>query len=258
MISVSNINVSSKYSNQFLAVEFEINNTMEDLSSYQFDILRSEATNGDFEVVAIDVKDFLFKDYSVNLLNPVIEYYYKIRIIDKLTNEVSESDVKKLKTKSEDNYVVYFNHLNNIYLEQVIADDKLKLLKKKRFGEYCECYDDVREKSRKPNCPSCYGTKFKGGYFPPIDISVNFLNSPTLTEDFDMKGINQAETPVQFWTTSYPQIMQGDIIILPDNSRHKVISWGNSDKNGVSLRQMITIQRIPPSDVVYKYPIEEV
>lgn len=257
MLEVSKISISQKFSSKFLFIEFEINNTMEDINEYQFDILRSDAYNGKYEVVASDVKNFCFKDYSVNLINPTIEYFYKIRIIDKVTNEISESDVKKLTLKSDDNYITYLNYINNKYLNDVIADDKLKLLKRKRFGTYCECYDDVREKSSKANCTMCYGTKFTGGYFPPIDISVNYLNSPNLSEELDVKGISQVGTPVQFWTTSFPIIHQGDIIVLPDNSRCKVVSWANSEKNNVSLRQMVTIQKIPESDVIYKYPIEE-
>lgn len=257
MLEVSKISIDQKFSSKFLLVEFEICNTMEDINDYQFDILRSNAFNGDYEVIAIDVKDFSFKDYSVNLLNPTIEYFYKIRIIDKIGNDVYESNVKKLIIKNDDEYITYFNYINNKYLCDVIADDKLKLLKRKRFGTYCECYDDVREKSKKANCTSCYGTKFAGGYFPPVDISVNYLNSPSLTEEFDIKGISQNESPVQFWTTSFPKIHQGDIIVLPDNSRCKVISWSNSDKNNVSLRQTVTIQKIPESDVIYKFPIEE-
>lgn len=256
MIKITSVNTLPQFNKGFMYVTFEIDNTMEDLSDYQFDILRSDASNGDFELVAINVQNFEFKDYSVNLLNQALEYYYKIRITNKRTDEIYESDTKQTTTHTSNNYTSYLRHLNKIYLEDVINNPKIKYLKKKRFGQYCsECYDDVREKPRKQNCKCCYGTKFEGGYYPPVEISVNYLNSPSKPENLGVSGINIEETPFQLWTEEFPIISTGDVLVLHDGTMHRVISWASTDNGEQMLRQILQIQKIPYSDIIYKYPI---
>lgn len=255
MVKVINIQLTPKFDQGFMYVTFEIANTTENLDDYQFDILRSNAINSDFEYVAMNVKNFEFKDYSINLLNQFIEYYYKIRVTSKLTNETYDADIEKTSTHNSDQYFLYLKHMNKIYLDEVINNTPIKLLKKKRFGQYCECYDDVREKSRKPNCTNCYGTKFDGGYYPPIEIHVNYMSAPMTPETLTMTGTAIEETPMQLWTSDFPVIRPGDIIVLEDGSRNKVITWSNTDKGQQTLRQIIQIQKIPYSDVIYKFPV---
>ena len=255
MIKVLEVAIEPQFSEGFMYVTFEIANTTENLSDYQFDILRSDASNGEFEYVGINIKNFEFKDYSVNLLNDALEYYYKIRITNKLTDESYDTDVEKTMTYNSEKYFSYLKIMNKMYLEDVIANPPVKYLKKKRFGQYCECYDDVREKSTKQNCTKCYGTKFDGGYYPPIDIYVNYMSSPTKPENMSVTGTTIEETPMQLWTGDFPVISQGDVIVLHNGFRYRVISWASTDKGEKTLRQILQVQKIPYSDVIYKFPV---
>lgn len=257
MLKVLSVTATPQFSKGFMHVSFEIANTMEELTDYQFDILRSDASNGDFELIAINVQDFQFEDYSVNLANQQLEYYYKIRVVDKDTDEILESDIASTVNYSENEYVNYLRYVNKIYLEDVINNPKVKYLKKKKFGQYCsECYDDVREKPRKQNCKCCYGTKFEGGYYKPVEISVNYLvDSSSKQENLGVTGINVEEGPIQLWTSEFPIISPGDILVFSDGTRFRVVTWSNSDRAGRTLRQTLQAQKIPYSDIIYKFPV---
>lgn len=259
MIKITSVVATPNFNKRCMYVTFEIANTMESLTEYQFDVLRSDASNGDFELIAINVRDFQCEDYSANLANQELQYYYKIRVTDKVTDETVESDVASTMTYSENEYVTYLRHINKIYLEDIINSPKVKYLKKKKFGQYCsECYDDVREKPRKQNCTCCYGTKFEGGYYTPIEISINHLvDSSAKQENLGMTGINTEEGPIQLWTAEFPIISPGDVLVFRNGTRFRVITWTSSDRAEQTLRQTIQAQKIPSSDIIYKFPIQE-
>jgi len=42
------------------------------------------------------------------------------------------------------------------------------LLKRRLFGEECECIDTLTKEVRNAQCAICYGTGYVGGYYPPV------------------------------------------------------------------------------------------
>lgn len=255
MLKLKNLKVQTQFSCQFLYITFEIDNTYEKVTDYQFDIYRSLASNGEFEVVSTDVMDFNFKDYTVELYNSAIKYYYKIKITNRKTKEFEYSEIIPVNDPIPDNYGFAINAINNLYLDRVIKGTML-LLKRKRFGTYCSCYDDIRESSSEQNsCLKCYGTGFLGGYFHPIEIQVNTYNSPSKGERFEPVSVSEEDRMIQLWTGNFPPLQVGDILVDSSNIRYRIMSWEGTGKGPYFLRQIVQTQKIPETSIEYKIPI---
>lgn len=256
MISFKELKADASFGVDFINISFSLEDTVEDLTRYRFDLYMSLAENGDFKVIYCDIKNFEFNDYSANLLNEEIHQYYKIKAVNLDTNEFIFSDFFSTPSINADNYSYYLNFVYNVYLDNVTNNRKMYLLKRIRSGERCECYDDVRGSREADRCTICFGTGFKGGYYPPIPIKVNFANASSLTEGMNPSGTTQEESQVQFWTVGYPLIQENDIIVdTMTKDRATVMSWQPSYKNGFLLRQTISMNKIPEASLFYKIPI---
>jgi len=75
MVQIKKINIINTLSLDFLLIQFEIEDTEEDLNNYEFDIYRSNSPEGDFELISSNVESFEYKDYTVNLYKKSISYY---------------------------------------------------------------------------------------------------------------------------------------------------------------------------------------
>lgn len=257
MIKVNDITVTDQFGSDYLYVKFSINDTIEDLSKFQFNIYRSNTPEEGFEIIDEGIIDFFYVDNDVNLYDTSIDYYYKIEIVDTTTNRKEMSDIiGTYKGREGDQYASYLVSVYNTYLDAAINNSEMILLPKKHFGNVCnDCYDEIRERCKNPNCMTCYGTRFVGGYFSPQKIKVSFFNSPALVEKFNLTDVGEDQTPIQFWTSNYPVIQINDILVDINNNRYIVVSWQPTYKNFYLVKQIVGIQRLPKSNVIYKIPV---
>lgn len=256
MLNVNKVIVSNSFGMEKLIVSFYIDDTDENLDDYTFNVYRSETGTDDYQCIAQNVGYYYFEDYSVNLYNNNIKYFYKIEIVNQITGqrELSES-FGFLEVNEPDMWGSAIEEIERAYLHYVIKNDTMLLLKKKRFGQVCRCYDDIRYQTD-PKCLSCYGTKYVGGYENAVPIEVNYQNPSQRTqifEVFDMDG--EERSPIQLWTFNFPIVQPEDVLIDSKNNRYRVVSVTPTTKNNFILRQIISIQRIQTSDIVYKIPL---
>jgi hypothetical protein len=256
MIAIKSINVSSLFSTNFLYISFSIDNTDEDLANYQFILYKSNSPNFGYILCKSDIKSFYYADDDVDLHDLTIEYYYKIEVINKITFERKMSDIYgKYRSVEPDNIASTIAYTYKQYLYNTVNNPEMYLLTRKRFGQVCSCYDDIRGRSEPRGCTLCYGTSFTGGYFDPYKIKVCLLNTSVKTEDFSVSADSETESPIQLWTLNYPPIYPDDILIDKDNNRFIVMNSVPSVKNYFILRQIITVQKMPKSNVIYKFPL---
>jgi hypothetical protein len=256
MLQIKELKISDKFGIDFLNITFSIQETSEDITKYRFDLLRSYHYIEEYEIIASDIKDFNYADNTVNLYNIAIKYYYKVQITNIETNEVSLSDPVQFSVNEPDEYAIALVSQYNLYLETAINNESMLLLKKKHSGEICSCYDDVRGRNRVANCEICYNAKYVGGYYSPQELRVAYFNSPSRIEKFDVADVGEDETPIQLWTSGYPLIQVGDLFVDKNNARYIVMSWQPTYKNFYLLKQVVQIQRVPRSNVIYKIPIK--
>ena len=257
MLTIKNIETSCEFGLDKIVVTFEFNDTTEKLSDYTLNLLRSEiGTENSFVLEASNIPYGCYEDYDVDLYDENKKYFYKIEIVNLKTGEKSVSEETSMfMVKPADGWGHAIADIENVYLHNVIRNDKVFLLKKIRSGGVCECWDDIRM-TADTRCPLCYGTGYLGGYYAPIDIEVNYANTEQYSQAFapeDMQG--EVRSSKQFWTTNFPVIQPEDVIVDSDNLRWRVTSVMPTRKGKFILRQIINIEKIQKTDMVYKIPI---
>jgi hypothetical protein len=259
MITIKQINVINALSLDYLLVQFRVEDTVEDLSNYKFDILRSTSPSSGYEVIVSDLDKFEYIDTGVNLYKPSIRYYYKIKVKDLKEGREQLSDIfGEMRSCSPDNYAMAIITNYDIFLKNVAGNPPIKILIKKKFGQHCtNCWDDIRMQPRIDNCNVCFGTGYTGGYFDPIEVNYSSMTGEAGMEQIlDLSDDGEGEQPIQIWILNYPIVSPGDIIVDRYNRRYNIQAVKPTSKNQYILRQVLTIYRLPASHIVYKFPVE--
>lgn len=242
----------------FVNITFAIDDTSEDISKYKFSLYRSFACNGDFELVLDNILEFECNDYSAYTNNPEILHFYKILVTDTKTGKSEMSAEFTTPSAPQDQYAFYLCNIYDTYLESVIDNPTFYLLKRIRMGEVCECFDDVRgTSSDQDRCPICFGMGYKGGFFKSIPIKLNLQNAQSKQEEMHIAGTVENKSPIQAWTSGYPIIQEGDMIVdTLHGDRFIVMSWQPSYKTGYLIRQSIQMIDVQESSLLYSVPLK--
>lgn len=252
MLYVNKIYVTDQFGLDRLLVTFSINNTPESLDDYRFDLYRSLNPENDWNLLAVDVQNFSYEDYNVNLFNRSLHYYYKVLVTKISTGDEAWSDlVGSYMGHTGDNYANAIIAIESKYLDNVVANTKLDLYKRRQSGQICSCYDEVRRRSD-PKCPICLGTQIVGGYYPPVTMNVNFFNVMQRQHRMEPFGDFDDTAPQQLWTKNYPLIANEDVFVDQFNDAHIVTNWTPSYKNSFLLRQTMAVARIPRTSIFYQ------
>lgn len=250
MIEIKDVSVRTDFGLDFINISFTIKDTTENLADYQFDLYRAAGVSDEFKIIYSNIQNFECNDYSANLLNDEIVYYYRIKTINIKTGETFFSEIIPAYKASDDNYSYFLSEVYNIYLNDVINNEEVALFKRKRTGELCDCYDDIRGSRLSDKCKDCLGTGYKGGYYPAIKIKVCYLNAESAQEEMDTRGTFKGTSPLSFWTSSYPLIEEGDIIgVISSAVKYIVTTCQPSYKNGYLIRQTIQLSRLPEPSI---------
>lgn len=258
MIDIKEINVSCMYGVHRLLVTFKTTDSTEDFARYRFDVLRSNVQDGKYVLCGSNITNMEFVDNFVDLLDISIQYYYKVKITDLIEgiSKISET-VGTLEKHEPDKWSSAIAEIEERYLKRVICNDKIYWLKQKGCGQICDCYDDIREDAA-PDCPECFGTKFVGGYYPAQEIEVNYQTGISFNEHMDQRGITEQMPPISFWAQALPRIQVRDIIAGQNGWRYIVTNVMPTHKNHYILRQIVSAQWLPKSDLRYTIPIKGV
>ena len=256
MVTVKSIDVTDKFGMDSLHVTFSIVDMYEDLYGYIFNLYRSYNPLGEYALIASDITNFYHKDTMVNLYSSMLNYYYKVEVVERAnpTNKSMSDIYGEYKAQVPDNEAIALIEINNMYLKNAIRNSPMFLFKRKRGGQLCFCYDAVRDRPN-PSCPVCYGVKYTGGYDPSQQIDVCFLNVPAKHKVFNQGEDGTGTSSIQVWTTNFPLIQNDDILVDRNNKRYIVSGWQPSYKNFYLLRQTFVLENMPSSNIIFKIPI---
>jgi len=258
MIKISNLQVTNRFSLDFLVIMFDILDTEEKLSDYRLDLYRSNGPEGPFEMAGHNLKTTSYKDYDVNLKNDDIEYYYKINVV-RLRDGFSEfTETVRYITSPVNNYTFFIKWNYDKYLDDIVDNGNFYLMKKIRSGQLCPYTDEVRGACKNPRCTECYGTGYLYGYYAPIKIKISFQAPSQENESVNRIGITNDDAPYQVWCGSYPIIAVGDILVGTNQlgGRYKVISVTQTTYQNLVVSQRVVMQTIAPTDIAYSIPME--
>lgn len=90
---INKIKLFTNKSNNYI-IELDIkeeDNEGIDLNCYEFDLYRSQDADGEYELIAEGLHPLIhYSDSSINLEHNEFNYYYKIRLKNKITGETEE------------------------------------------------------------------------------------------------------------------------------------------------------------------------
>lgn len=262
MIKIHDLRTTPNYNSvSELRLAWIISDTEEALSKYEFRIERSVDTNDNFEDIGkVSGDSFRFTDYNASGLKRNVIFYYRVTPYDKLTGHPGESkECVSNFNREEDNIAYYIRYVDNVYLD-FINNQVGFILSRRKFGQRCPvCWDDIRKQHKKTFCPVCYGTSYVGGYHKPYQVMYNILNSPrVVTEQVTPDDRSNTQQSITAWIREYPMVGIGDIFVNDDNDRYKIVQLQTTTKNNEHiLRQVMTLQKLAPTDQAYQISIDD-
>lgn len=267
MIAISNINVST-LSRESLTISWGVQNTTEDLDNYNLSVYRSLGQSGPYEKVSIDflpTESYQFVDTSVNLYSKHREYYYRIRVLNTVTNEsiFFGSEKPELVLKGESPKGAFLENLPDLEaLEAIRRNDlllrsyigrKVLFLKRKDTGARCtNCWDNIKRRRTRSDCVTCYNTGVIGGYhYAQESYAAKSPENITsaLTAVFELQP-----SDVVLTLSSFPRIVPRDLIIA-DNKRYRVLGVKRSEKLWSLTHQTVQVRELSADQIEYKIDV---
>ena len=223
--------------NQSLLIQW---NHLKDTGEY-FSLFKSTSPESGFEPVLINKKVGSFIDKDVNLFEIGKHYYYKL--------EIANDDKTIIRTVGPERS--RYNKMNGearamirefTIVLRVMKNPIYKLLLKKRSGIYCpECYNTVTKKPSFAGCKRCNGTGKLEGYHDPVNIRL----SKDISRETEYSSMLDSErvklTNNNAWTTPYPRITPGDVIVDVLNQRYRVVDVSPRTHAHVLIRQVLQL-----------------
>lgn len=136
------------------------------------------------------------------------------------------------------------------------------LLRHNRGVRCPECYEVETGRRLRSQCFTCYGTGFKGGYSKPIYGWV-YHNTPAKVIQLSPLGEQkQQNTPEMSWTIAHPPLNPGDIYVLQNGERWRIVPPVQNTKmeghlGAQPVRQIFPAQRVNPDDPVMQVKVPD-
>jgi hypothetical protein len=126
---------------------------------------------------------------------------------------------------------------------------KSYLFKRRLYGERCpRCWSTSTEVNVDDHCPVCYGTSFKGGYFDPQPLFLQYDSTPNNRQ---VSYIGRAEpNQIGAWTISMPEICPDDVVIRTgDWNVYRVSRNTPTELQTNTVRQIVTLTQFSKGDI---------
>ena len=258
MLEVTSIDVRT-YDLDFLDLFWEIKSTDEELSHYEFYVLRSlDGPAGPFSTVAGPFfNTYMLRDPSVHQIHNLRQYYYKLRVVDRRTQESAEYGPAYLAAPPDLIAIEVMRRQRLLYQE--FAGRKALLYPALTFGQRCaHCWDrnalgNSIGRSKQQNCMTCFDTTFVGGYASPILIDVQIDPNTIATQRTDEGERQMQETTAR--CAPFPPVKPRDMIVEAENKRWYVEQRTSTEKLRAVVRQELKLRQYQKGDVKYKVPV---
>lgn len=255
MLNITDIKVYTQFSNEFFVLEWVISPTTEDLIDYRFSVLMSTNSSGPYTLLADNLEDFSIIIRNLHHYKSNVRYYFKVGIENVKTGESVLSTSFGTLVKGEDDGITDTIIFNSTFLLEEIIKNKVLLLSRKLTGQRCpECWDPITKSTKKSTCLSCYNVGFTGGYYSPIEINIS-VDPATESLRVSANDIRPGRDPTSAWTLNFPIIKPGDVLVDNYGTRYIVINVRPTVRGRYVLRQVMAIQEIPSTDIIYKLEV---
>lgn len=228
--------------------------------NYLFWVERANSPEGPWELLTLLplVNEFFFVDVKSLVLSKEPHVYYRVKVQAPDGEEVTSGPKDLLRNLERRQFLQAREVIRKEILRfQKFAGIRVWVLKKKHFGTPCQaCVDPVSGYKLTSDCELCFGTRWEGGFEPPIeawaergpmDDNKGLGGSGWMTEDFE----------TQIRMISYPLITRDDIIVEAEtNVRFRVLRISFAELRAVPVVQIITARFIPRNEIEYKVVVD--
>jgi len=226
-----------------------------DLSAEWFRLWRSTNEFEGFEIVEERIEVPYYLDTEVELGSVDYLYFYKVEGFNGMTQVVTSKAFSPI--YNEVDYIARRVQKDAETMLRVMKNPPVFLLSKRRVGMKCpNCWDPVLRKVKFSNCKVCDGTGEVQGYFKPIQIrlstNVSSYMGTLSVEDVDKVTL----TPIEAWTTGYPRIFPGDVIVDRMNKRYKVQNVSPRTHAQQVVRQLLSLIYLEVGHPVYDVEVD--
>ena len=186
--------------------------------------------------------------------NKDLNTFYRIRFLDSSNAWVYSMPIQAFNNWKPKDFAIAKEICRKEYLVMKRFGQQGVLLKRKEWGTPCPvCRDwDTRDVANS-NCPTCYGVGIVGGYFAPIDFSMNF--QPTSTKrDIHPEGYGPFQQEDQTARAiMYPWVAAYDVWADKTSGDRYTIQTIQvaAQMNGVPLIGVLKLRKLPKTDVVH-------
>jgi len=259
MISITKLVVRT-YDLDHLDIFWEIPETTEEIEQYDFFVLRSiDGAAGPYDIIAGPFYNtFNLRDPGVNQLHRWRNYYYKIRVIHRATQNTQEFGPAWLHAEP-DRLGLEFQRRQNLLLQEF--NGRLGFLYPAlTFGQRCGNCWDIGEKGNSigrathQNCQSCFDTTFVGGFASPIAFYVQFDPAPKSVQRTDFEEHQFSATTAR--TSAFPPVKAKDMIVEAENRRWLVNKVSGTEKLRSTIRQELELWELAKDDIKFKVPVD--
>lgn len=193
-------------------------------------------TSGWATIAVLTMLDASYLDvYANNTMNRhELEYY-------RLVNVVEESVIGLARAEGYiDAYGAEMARRHRIQLINGRAGNRCFTFIKMRNAVRCpDCWDEMLQKRSKTNCATCKSTGFIQGYYNPIETYISF-SAENVAINQAIDGPGSVNNAVQCWTSNYPMLNVGDVILEPGSNRF----WSVQSLVLTMFKRVVTKQEV--------------
>lgn len=166
------------------------------------------------ELLSTEVRNSLYfkVECTPPIINPQLQYTVFSQTIPCFNTQLQKREFLIAKE---------INRKENLRFEKLIGMPA-KVLKRKNFGELCtHCVDKLTGSVTNSSCLICYGTRFVGGYYNPVDVYMEIVGLPVekIISEF---GTTEVKVAQLRFTNEILLDKQDVIVDTVNNNRWKI------------------------------------
>lgn len=194
--------------------------------------------------------------FTKSILKREIEYVVKAiaangDVIDTLTVRPMQSESKLIRQKLN-----AANYAAGIFFRNYNWADLAYILRYRKTGQKCKCYNYDFEEAADPRCTNCFGGGYKGGFYTPIPTKILPITQVVKDQDVD-EFIPSATDQRQITVPRFPAVYKGDFLV---SNRLGYLSVVQSSANTIQIDPtptlMLTVVELGKDHIISKYQFD--
>lgn len=198
--------------------------------------------------------DFTF--FSKSILKREIEYV--VKAVDASGNTLDTLVVRPLQTESKliRQKLNAANYTAGMFFRNYNWADTAYILRYRKTGQKCRCYNRDFEEASDPTCEECFGGGYKGGFYIPIPTKILPITQVVKDQDID-EFIPSATDQRQITVPRFPAVFKGDFLV---SDRLGYLSIVQSSANTIQIDPtptlMLTAIELGKDHVISRYQFQ--